>query len=226
MRNLILAATLLLITGVAGAQTPAGDPGSRLNEVLPAEISEQVRQIVADARARQLPAQAIEHRALEMVAKGATPAEVLDRVSEYAGELSTAKNALQRGGVSRPSDDEVAGAAEVMSHGVSGDEVSAFARSADGRSLSVALYVVGSLLAADHPANLALAEVKKRIAAGESDSELRAIGEAAAASRKPPVTGRELAETKRPANAGRPAAVPANPGATPVPVPTPPPGRP
>ena len=226
MRKVMIAASMLLIAGSVGAQTPAHDPSSRLSELLPPEASARVMQVIADARARQLPAQAIEHRALEMLTKGATPAEVLDRVSKYAGELSEARSALQRGGVSRPSDDEVAGAAEVISKGVSGEAVAEFARNSDGAPLAVALFVVGSLLDAEHPANKALAEVQKRLEAGASEGELRAIGEAAAASRKPAATGRELADTKRPANAGRPAGVPANPGTVPVSVPTPPTGRP
>lgn len=218
----MLAAAALFAAANVGAQAPSHDVSEQLRAVLPEDVAEQVIQRVESARSRGLPAQAIEARALELVAKGGSAEMVLDRVSQFAGELGEAREALRRGGIERPSGDEIEAAADVISKGVDGADVSALAKSApSGRSLVVPLTVVSSLLAADHPANKALAEVKARLDAGSSDSEIKGMA-SAASGRKPAVTGRELAETKRPANAGRPAGVPANPGAGAIPPVTPP----
>ena len=48
----------------AAAQTPAHDPSDRLREILPADVAERVLARIADARARALPAAALENRAL------------------------------------------------------------------------------------------------------------------------------------------------------------------
>ena len=55
------------------AQTPARDPSARLKEVLPADVAQRVLARIAEARARQLPAEALENRALKFAAKGVDP---------------------------------------------------------------------------------------------------------------------------------------------------------
>ena len=61
---LSLVATVL-VAEASMAQTPARDPSARLKEVLPADVAQRVLARIAEARAHQLPAEALENRALK-----------------------------------------------------------------------------------------------------------------------------------------------------------------
>lgn len=199
------------------AQTPAHDPSARLREVLPADVAERVIARIAAARARELPAQALENRALKFAARGVKPEEIERAVSAHATRLEHAKQALESARGKRASGDEVEAGAEAIRMGVDGAAVSALAKSApSGRSLAVPLYVIGSLTERGLPSDDALARVKERLEARATDAELERLpGEASAGKgRRPAVVGRELAATKRPGNAGPPSGVPANRGGT------------
>ena len=67
--TLFLIASLFVAAG-SNAQTPAKDPSARLREVLPADVAQRVLARIAEARARELPAEALENRALKFAAKG------------------------------------------------------------------------------------------------------------------------------------------------------------
>jgi hypothetical protein len=215
------AISTLGVTG-AGAQTPAKDPSDRLREVLPADVADRVLARIAEARARELPAAALEHRALKFAAKGVAPDDIERSVSEQADRMASAKQALETARGGKASADEVEAGAEAMRKGVDGAEVSALAKSApSGRSLAVPLYVIGGLIDRGLPSDAALQKVRERLMARASDADLEALPEQAVAgmANKPAETGRDLAATKRPANPGRsgtagapPASVPANGG--------------
>jgi len=222
------AATLL--AGRLGAQTPANDPSARLRAVLPPEVAERVLARIAEARARELPAAALENRALKFAARGVAPADIEHSVSEQANRMGEAKRALtQARGGQRATADEVEAGAEAMRQGVDGAAVSALARSApSGRSLAVPLYVIGSLTDRGLPSDEALKRVQARLQARASDAELQAMPAqlpaqaAAGQSHRPAETGRALAATKRAGAgaagagagaAGRPANVPMASGA-------------
>ena len=170
----LVCAAVGLTAAAAGAQTPAGDPLARLREVLPAEVAEQVIATVSAARARGLPAQALENRALKYAARGVAPAQIERAVADHAVRMERAQDALltARAG-RRPSGDEVDAAAEVMRMGVDGASVSALAKSApSGRSLAVPLFVVGSLVDRGLPSDEALARVQDRLASRATDADL------------------------------------------------------
>src|SRR6266496_3521036 len=78
----------------AGAQTPAHDPSARLQEVLPPSIAQQVLATIAAARAHQLPAQALEQRALKFAAKGVDPKLIAKSISEQADRMEKAKDEI------------------------------------------------------------------------------------------------------------------------------------
>src|SRR4030095_6772548 len=143
-----LAALALLSVGASlGAQTPANDPAARLKEVLPADVAERVLGVIAKARARELPAQALENRALKFAAKGVDPKSIEKSIDEQVERMSEAKDALQKGSGHKPLDDEVTAGAEALRKGVDGAKVSELAKTApSGRSLAVPLYVIGSLI--------------------------------------------------------------------------------
>jgi hypothetical protein len=199
----------LLATSTLAAQTPVNDPSTRLREVLPADVAERVLAKIADARSRELPAAALEQRALKFAAKGVPPRDIERSVNEHAQRLEQSKNALASARMQKPTDDEIEAGAETMRKGVDGSAVSALAKSApSGRSLAVPLFVVGGLLDRGLPSDDALKLVSERLQARVSDAELeRMPGElpaqaVAGRANRPAETGRDLSATKRPADAG------------------------
>ena len=148
------------------------------------------------------------------------PADIESSVKAQADRMAKAKSALQEARGTKPADDEVEAGAEAMRHGVDGAQVSALAKSApSGRSLAVPLYVIGSLMDRGLPSDAALQRVHDRLASKASDADLQKLPNelpaqaVAGKAHKPSSTGKDLAATKRPANAGgRPATVPANGG--------------
>ncbi len=217
----VLAAATAFIAGGVTAQTPAKDPSDRLREVLPPDVAAQVLATIADARARSLPAQALEQRALKFAAKGVDPKSIAKSVAQQEERMEKAKDALdnERG---RSNDDEVEAGAEALRKGVDGAAVSALAKGApSGRSLAVPLFVIGSLVDRGLPSDDALARVLERLQARASDAELGSLPDQAAKG-KPTTTGRPATAGTgvgagagvaggRPAG-GPPAGVPANGG--------------
>jgi hypothetical protein len=221
--SLLRAVPLLAFAGALAAQTPAVDPIARLREVLPTDVADRVIAQIEQARARQLPAQALENRALKFAARGIAPAELEQAVSEHAVRLVNAQAALRsaRPGVSGV---EVEAGAEAMRQGVDGAAVSALAQSApSGRSLEVPLYVIGNLVERGLPADEALERVRERLMQRASDADLERMpaGVAGAGAR-----GLERAGAAgRPAGTpptGAPAGVPANGGKANAPTQRPP----
>ena len=228
MQKLLIAALLVLTAGAAGAQTPASDPSARLEAVLPPDIAAQVLEHIARARARELPAQALEHRALEMAAKGAPAAHIERAVARHARALESARDALQSGRRSPPRDAEVIAGADVIARGVDGGDVAELARTAPAdRPIAVALYVLGALTQRGLATETALDRVTQALARRATDAEIEAqVREmpVVVAEHRAAVTGPGAGAANRPAFAGPPAAIPANPGAGAVP-PVMPPGR-
>lgn len=220
MKRSIGGASLLLVLAFAGmsAQTPAHDPSDKLREVLPADVAERVLAKIAEARARELPAAALENRALKFASRGVTPAEIERSVVNHAERLERAKQNIERARGGKATGDEIDAGAEAIRMGVDGAKVSELAKSApSGRSLAVPLLVVGSLVDRGLPSDQALQRVLERLQARATDREIERLpGEVTG---KPAVTGRELADTKKPAaatgrpgTAGPPAGVPGNAG--------------
>ena len=230
MRMMMLVALMLTATTTLHAQTPAHDPSARLSELLPPDVAERVLARIADARARELPARALEHRAVELAAKGASGAEVERRVDALAGAMDRARSAISSGRGRAATADEVSAGADAIVRGVDGEAVSQLAASApSGRSLVVPLHVISSLMSRGLPADEAIARVHQRLLDRSTDQALQdetstvvAEGERG----RPALTGRALAETRRPANAGPPASLPPNAGGPAQGPRTPPGGRP
>jgi hypothetical protein len=202
------------------AQTPARDPSARLREVLPADVAQRVLARIAEARARQLPAEALENRALKFAAKGVDPRNIERSVNEQAARMETARAALASGRKSSPAGDEIEAGAEAIRKGVDAASVSLLAKSAPfGRSLAVPLFVIGSLTDRGLSSEQALQRVLARLKARASDSDLESMpGElpaqaVAGQANRPASTGRDFGQSHRPATAGPPAGVPGNAGA-------------
>lgn len=199
-------AALALPASGLGAQVPAKDPSDRLRAVLPADVAERVLARIAEARARELPAQALENRALKYASRGIAPTDIERAITAHAERMNTAKGLLQDGRGQRPAADEVDAGAEALRQGVDGAAVSGLAKSApSGRSLAVPLFVLGGLVERGLPSDSALARVRDRLTARATDAELEsmAAGRNAAAGDRGQV-GLDRAATMRPTGAGGP----------------------
>ena len=206
LRMLTVLGTGIVIAGTAAAQTPAYDPSARLREVLPADVATKVLATIAEARSQNLPAQALEQRALKFAAKGVEPKLIAKSIGEQEDRMEQAKDAIDD--VRKPSDDEIEAGAEALRQGVDGSAVSELAKSApSGRSLAVPLFVIGSLVDRGLPSDEALARVLARLQARASDNDLENL-----AGNRPADAGQsnKPANTGRPATAGKPAGVGAN----------------
>lgn len=220
----LLGMGVMLAAASASAQTPAYDPSARLREVLPADVAQKVLATIADARAHELPARALEQRALKFAAKGVEPKLIAISIAEQAERMEKAKDAIDDARERKSSPDEVEAGAEALRQGVSGAAVSDLAKSApSGRSLAVPLFVIGSLVDRGLPSDEALARVLARLEARATDRELENLPSTlpdqaiAGKANKPAGTGRPaspgrsgVAGTR--AGGGPPVGVPANGG--------------
>ena len=216
MKKILFAALFVVATGAAGAQAPAHDPSSTLQSVLPADVAARVLDRIAQARARELPAQALEHRALELVAKGASATEIERKVDGYAKAMEIAHDALQGARGERPMDEEVAAGGDVIARGIDGRQVAELAKTAPAdRPIAVPLYVLGALMERGLATQTAFDRVSQALARRATDAELEAQVRdlpPAVAEHRPEVTGPGAGAANRPSFAGPPAAIPANPG--------------
>jgi hypothetical protein len=233
MRYLKMAATLVAIALLGSArivaQTPAGDPALRLKQVLPPNVASRVLAVIEKARSRDLPAEALENRALKFAARGINPDSIEKSVVDQESRMEKVRDTLQNARGRTPAGDEIEAGAEAMRKGVDGSKVSALARSApSGRSLAVPLYVIGSLVDRGLASQDALARVEQRLKARASDHDLEQmpaelpVQANAGQGNRPAETGRDLAGTKKPGSAagagqngsggGPPSSVPANGG--------------
>jgi hypothetical protein len=210
-----IALQLLVAVSLAhsvSAQVTAKDPSARLREVLPADVAARVLARIADARAHQLPAEALENRALKFAAKGVDPRNIERSINDQAVRMASARAALITGRGSNPAADEIDAGAEVMRKGVDGASISLLAKSAPrDRSLAVPLFVIGSLVDRGLPADQALQRVLARLESRASDADLEAMPGNAASNdkggqgRPDGMSGREWGQSHRPAGTGKPA---------------------
>jgi hypothetical protein len=210
---------LALCSAVLAARAPVGAqaPSGRLREVLPSDVADRVIARIVDARAHDLPGQALENRALKFAAKGVAPAEIERSVVQQADRMVKVKDVLARARGTKPLDDEIEAGAEALRQGLDEKALTALAKSAPaGRSLAVPLYVIGSLVNRGLAADAALERVEQRLNARASDAELEQLPAQAIAGQanRPADVGRDMAATKSGGRAagGPPPGVPANGG--------------
>ena len=214
----------------AAAQTP-GDATARLKEVLPPNVATRVLAVIERARARELPVEALENRALKFAARGVHPDSIEKSVVDHEARMEQAKAVIEQARGGKPAGDEVEAAAEAMRKGVRDAMISELAKSApSGRSLAVPLYVLTGLLDRGLPSDDAMQRVVEKLRARSSDRELEKLAADVpprsenARNQSPAETGRAVGQTKHPGNAagnngvgrgvgGPPAGVPANGGA-------------
>jgi hypothetical protein len=229
MRRALLATTaVFLATAGARAQTNDVDAAARLRQVLPSAVASRVLAVIANARARGLPAEALENRALKFAAKGVDPNAIEKSVAEQEARMERVRDVLQNARGRKPADDEIEAGAEAMRKGVDGTRVAAFAKTAPSdRSLAVPFYVIGSLLDRGLPSDSALGRVARQLQTRTSDRDIEKMAVDAPSPPNNPSargaeTGRALGTTKHPGGGpgngngngapGPPAGVPGNGG--------------
>jgi len=184
----ILAAALLPAS-VAAQQ----DPVERLAEVLPSDVTAQVLGRIEAAGDHGLPTQAVASLALEGVAKGRSGAAVLAAVDALVAEMGLAHDALLQAGHA-PRQGEIEAATAAMRMGVDGAEIRALAADvSSGRTLAVALLVMGGLVERGLPSDQALALVRARLADPMSDAAFADEELAPPAGLRPDMVGLALA---------------------------------
>jgi hypothetical protein len=196
MKRLLIAATLMFAS-VASAQK-AHDPSAQLRQVLPASVADHVLATIADARSHSLPAAALEQQALRLSRQGAKPADIQKSVDRSADDMKKAKGALEKAG-HKPSSDEVVAGSALMGRGVDGTLVSALAKSApSGRSLTVPMYVIGSMVDKGVKPSAALQKVSKKLAQKATDRQLTAEANSLASANRPATANRDGGLSHRP----------------------------
>lgn len=180
-----LLVTLAILAGAAPAQARHASTGAavtstttlaaQLQQVLPADVAARILARVAAADSAGLPGKALAQRALKFAARGVVAAAIEQSVDAQVGRMAHARQALNVH-AHHATSDEIEAGAEAMRQGVSGQLVSALAKSApSGRSLAVSLYVIGSLTARGLPADQALARVETRLTAHASDEDVESL---------------------------------------------------
>jgi len=186
--------SVLAVTSVgktAAAQDVAGDPSARLATVLPAPIAQHVLALIKAARAEGLPADALANRSLKFAARGIAPAAIAHAADDQLARMRSARDVLRGARPKPPTGGEIEAGAEALREGVSASDIAAVAKSAvDGRSVTVPLYVVGSLVSAGIPSREALQRVEAKLTSNASDADIEADGRDAAASHRPAEAGR------------------------------------
>jgi len=209
---LVVAAVLAAPLDPVPLHAQAANPAEEITRALPADVARRILAGIADARTQGLPADLLARRALELSAKGVPPAGIETAVADETADLAAARDALAAGGRPGATDDELDAAGTALGKGMDGHQVSHLARSApSGRSLAVPLFVISSLVDRGLPSDEALRRVLARLEARASDAQLEGLAAAPGHADQPgKLTGLDMAETRRPAEAGRPAWVPAN----------------
>jgi hypothetical protein len=211
-RHLLLQSlTIVVLAGTSNAQA-GKDASARLREVLPGDVAARVIARIAEARAHQLPGDALENRALKFAAKGVDPKSIERSIDEQAQRMESARAALVSGRGSTPGGDEIEAGAEAMRKGVDGAAVSLLAKDAPhDRSLAVPLFVIGSLTDRGLSADQALQSVLERLKSRASDADLESLSSEVSSrnnsgqGRPDGESGREFGQSHKPANSGRPA---------------------
>ena len=200
MRRFLVAATLIFAS--AASAQKAHDPSAQLREVLPPKVADHVLATIADARARSLPAAALEQQALRLAKSGAMPAYVQKSVTRRAQNMKAARTALEKRG-RKPTNDEVVAGAELLGKGVSGKQVSTWAKAApSGRDLTVPMNVTASLMDRGLKSDAALARVHERLVKKHTDRQLVADARGKSVEHRPPTANRAGGLSHRPVTPG------------------------
>lgn len=178
--SFVAIAALLVLAGAAQkatAQTTTSDAVARLSKVLPADAARRVITAINAAESQGLPSDALANRSLKFAARGIPPQDIARAADEQLARMRAARDFLRTSRSTAPNGDEIEAGAEALRQGVTGPDVARLAKSApSGRSLTVPLYVMGSLVGQGLHSDQALQRVQTELAARASDTDIEASG--------------------------------------------------
>ncbi|MBW8772331.1 MAG: hypothetical protein JF590_03420 [Gemmatimonadetes bacterium] len=157
---------MILALTVGGAPLRAQEP--RLTQRLGAAAADSIARIIALAEREGLPAAPLNAKALEGAGRGASPARVIQAVTNLVTALRAARAAL---GAHHSSDELTAGAA-ALQNGVAADVLRQFGRTPAERSVTTPLVVLTDLVSRGVPRDTISALVTATWHRGISDQDL------------------------------------------------------
>lgn len=164
---------LFVVAGlVVAASSRAGAQDARLSLIRDDATRNMVRAQIANATERGLPADPFLSKALEGIAKKATPRSIRSALAALEKRMRVASAAL----APSPTVDELAAGADALSVGVPEKTMKQLRNSAPGRSIAVELGVLTELVARGVPAKQASKLVFDLVARGATGVQLTALG--------------------------------------------------
>lgn len=149
VRAACLAATLLALAASPARAVQEAELG-RIRAAFPGGVGQRIAEVVEEARRDGLPTSPLVDKALEGVAKGVPPGEVLRAVTDHARQLREARRLVG----AEVDEKGLVHAADALRRGVPGSAVRALARARPGE-LPMLLVVMGDLLREGVPAEAA-----------------------------------------------------------------------
>lgn len=175
MKSLLLASALIPAAVVAQDGQGSGNPQSKTPAELSVQARAQLELMLERAAARDLPAQAIENRVAEGLAKGASETAILASAGRVLAHLETSSSVLVAAG-RQPSDEETTRGANALARGVTAAQLEVLAGGTPNeRSLVTALEVLTELSARGVPVEKALARIQTIIDSRGTDAAITAL---------------------------------------------------
>ena len=146
---------------------------ARLRKLLPRVTADRVLDTIAVARAHDLPAMALENRALKYAVRGVPSKEIVDAIAADADAMARSSAVLARSARRDPTAGEIDAAAQLIGEGVDSTSIAELAKAASGsRSLEIPLRVSAELVAMNNGSSDALSRVAARLRDGAADWQL------------------------------------------------------
>lgn len=160
----------------AGSATATSAGDVSLPDNFSADAREKVAASFKAAHDKNLPDEPMKRRIAEGQAKGASEAQIVASVAKAEARLSAAQSAIIRAGRANPSSADVEAGAQAMEQGATEAQVETLVQhTPSDRSLTVAVDVLGKLVARGVPVSQALAQIQSRLDAGASDEALGSL---------------------------------------------------
>ena len=204
--------TFLMITAwgvrTAHAQAPALPPDVRSELIArgaPADLADQIQQIVTQAASEGLPTEALSDKALEGWAKHAPADRLLVAVGDLRHRLTAARQSASEAGIQSPPAAVVSAAAQALGRGLTPEDIRTLSRAgARPDAAATGLMVASSLAAQGIERVAATRAVVQAFKDGHTPSEVLELPSLAASMR---ARGMTLAEVTHRMLAGNPLAV-------------------
>lgn len=163
---------------VSGSTTTTSSGDVTIPDQFSADARGKLEASFKTAREKKLPEEPMKRRIAEGQAKGASEAQIVASVDKAEARLEASQSALVRAGRANPQPRDIEAGADAMEQGATEAQVETLAQhTSSDHSLTVAVDVLGKLVARGLPVSQALAQIQAKLDAGATDE---AIGSLAA----------------------------------------------